>query len=242
MPYDIDLPDDVADTDEYSIIDQDDSQGTQPDRQGRGHGDDCECGGHDDARHSPAGGDEAMQETLEEAVGISIPAEHVGAFVAEAFEDAERDTTWPDVVAAFVDPSARGAWDDLDASEQVVEILDAASRYDDRAIEHFESIPLDTGERSDPDGLEEALRCRRNADMFRDGIAAAYGDGVLDDADLVTAVETSAFDTDRIADRENALENVDAVHDVDFRPYGGQFFDAEHGPDSDVDHDASETW
>lgn len=222
MPYEIDLPDHVAETD------QDPAQ-------------DCGCSG-DDLGHHAGGDGDPLEATLEEAVGVSIPEEHVGAFVAEAFEDAERDTTWADVVDAFVDPSARAAWDDLEPVAQATEILDAATRYDERATERLESITLDTGRLEDLDGLEEALRCRRNADTFRDGVAAGYAAGVLDDADLVAAVEASTFDTDRIAARESALEDVDAVHDVDFRPYGGQFFDADRGPDPDVDHDASETW
>jgi hypothetical protein len=272
MSYEIDLPDDVTDQDEERTDHHQDTDRDHPrdgrtpghapspgrggghghgkdcgcgghgQGDGNGHGNDCGCGGHDDAGPHAGGGTESVEDTLEEAVGLSIPAEYIGAFVAEVFEDAERDTSWTDVEDAFVDPSARAAWDDLESGEQAVEILDAATRYDERAIEHLESIPLDVAPQDDPDGLEEALRCRRNADMFRDGLAAAYGDGVLEDADLVTAVEQSTFDADRIAARESALEDVDAVHDVDFRPYGGQFFDTERGPDPDVDHDVSETW
>ncbi|WP_193570769.1 hypothetical protein [Halorubellus sp. JP-L1] len=181
-------------------------------------------------------------ETLEDAVGVAIPDEHVGAFVAEAFEDAERDTTWADVVDAFVPPSAREAWNDLSTRDQATAVLDRAAGYDDDAIAAFESIPRSFGGDLDPEALDEALRCRRNADQFRDGVADAYGDGVLDDDALVGAVEDSAFDNELVARRERLLEEVDEYYDVDFRPYGGQLFDAEEGPDPDVDHDANATW
>jgi len=157
---------------------------------------------------------------LEEALGVPVPDEHVGAFVAETFEDAERDTTWEQVVDAMVAPEAREAWAELTPREQVVEVLGMADEYDRQAIEHLEAVPLTASADPEPD-LAEARRLRRNADVFRDGVAAAYDEGHVDDGDLVAAVEESAFDTDRVARREELMEQVATVHEVDFRPYGG---------------------
>lgn len=187
-------------------------------------------------------GTESAGETLEDAVGVAVPDEHVGAFVAEAFEDAERDTVWADVVDAFVPESARAEWADLSAHERATAVLDRAARYDEAAIEAFSEIPCRIGGDLDRETLNEALRCRRNADQFRDGLADAYGNGIVDDDVLVHAVETSAFDNELVAERERLLEEVDEYYDVDFRPYGGQLFDADEGPDPDVDHDANATW
>ncbi|WP_435181145.1 hypothetical protein [Halorussus sp. AFM4] len=161
--------------------------------------------------------------TATESLGVSIPDEHVGAFVAEAFEDVERDTTWEEVVDALVAPEARDAWADLPPTERVVEVLSAAADYDRRAADRLAAIPTDRG-RPTPEireEFDEATRCRRNADRFRDGVAAAYADGVVDDDELVAAVERAGFDTAVIAEREDELDRVASAYDFEFRPYGG---------------------
>ncbi len=99
---------------------------------------------------------------------MTIPEDHVGAFVAEALEDPERATTWDDVVDTLVAPVARDAWAELSPIEQATEVLSKAAEFDRRAIEHFEAVPLD-GDRSEAEtDIDEGLRCRRNADTFRD--------------------------------------------------------------------------
>lgn len=165
----------------------------------------------------------------ESPIGLEIPEDHVGAFVAEVFEDAERDTAWSAVVDAMVAPSARDDWDALDPVEQAVEVLQAARRYDERAIDALSSVPTDGS--ADPGRVEaqfgEARRCRTNADTFRDGIAAAYADGYLDDEALVEAVETVGFDTGVVAEREEALERVANHFEFDYQPYGGTLIEDE---------------
>lgn len=180
----------------------------------------------------------------EDPVGIEIPDEHVGPFVAEVFEDAERDTDWGDVVEAMVAPSARDAWADLSPSEQASEVLRAAADYDRQAIEALASIrtdgSADTGTVEERFG--EARRCRRNADTFRDGIASAYADGYLDGADLQAAIETVGFDTGLIADRETELERVANHFELDYQPYGGTLIQDE-GTDAPAgEESAPETW
>lgn len=179
---------------------------------------------------------------LREAVGLEIPEEHVGAFVAEVFEDPERDTSWREVVDAMVAPGARDAWDALDPREQAVEVLDQAARYDRMAIEQLSAISTDGS--ADPEDVEsrfaEARRCRNNADTFRDGVAAAYASGRLDDEDLVAAIETVSFDTGRIAERESALERVATHFELDYQPYGGTLIQDEEGIGES--QTAPETW
>lgn len=162
-------------------------------------------------------------QTLEEVVGITIPDEHVGAFVAEVFEDAERSTTWHRVVDALVAPAAREAWDELAAVERTAEVLRSADRFDRHAAELLAGIDVTTDA---PEGdvreiFDEAMRLRRNADAFRDGVADAYAEGLLDDDQLVAAVETVGFDTETIARREDELERVTSAYDFEYRPYGG---------------------
>jgi len=178
----------------------------------------------------------------DDPIGLQIPDEHVGPFVAEVFEDAERDTSWENVVDAMVAPESRDAWDRLSPDEQAIEVLEMAAEYDDRAIDHLESIPTDGSAEAGTveERFGEARRCRRNADTFRDGIAAAYGDGYLDDDALVAAIEAVGFDTDRIADREEALETVANHFDLDFQPYGGTLI--EDGQRIGEEQTAPETW
>lgn len=177
-----------------------------------------------------------------EAVGVEVPTEHVGAFVAEVFEDPERDTSWASVVDAMVASSARDAWNALDAERQVVEVLEQAHDYDEAAIEALASIPTDGS--ADPETVEsrfeEARRCRTNADTFRDGIAAAYASGVVDDAELRGAVEEVGFDTDLIAEREDELERVANHFELDYQPYGGTLIQTDEGPGTG--QQAPETW
>jgi len=178
----------------------------------------------------------------EDAVGMEIPDDHVGPFVAEVFEDAERDTDWADVVGELVAPDARDAWDALDPGEQVVEVLRAADDYDRSAIEALSSIPTDGS--ADAGTVEErfgeARRCRRNADTFRDGVADAYAAGYVDGESLVGAIETVGFDTDTIAEREQELERVANHFELDFQPYGGTLIE---GDDRIGDQQtAPETW
>jgi hypothetical protein len=164
----------------------------------------------------------------DEAVGLSIPDRHAAAFVAEVFEDVEQSTTWDGVVDKLVAAGQRDAWNELSRMEQVIEVLSMADRYDRRAVEQLEQIPLDEERTEATDDLfSEAIRYRRNADTLRDGIAAAYGDGYVDDDGLVDAVEEFDFETDEIARREQLLESVASVHEYDFRPYGGTLMSAE---------------
>ncbi|WP_420183112.1 hypothetical protein ACNO8S_19095 (plasmid) [Haloarcula sp. KBTZ06] len=177
---------------------------------------------------------------LESSLGMTIPEDHVGAFVAEALEDPERATTWTDIVDTMVAPVARDAWAELSPIEQATEVLSKAAEFDRRAIEHFEAVPLD-GDLSEAEtDIDEGLRCRRNADTFRDGVAAAYGDGRLDDDGLVDALEAAEFDTEIIARREDLIERIDSVFEIDYRPYGGTLMDDDDGPEPETEH--GETW
>jgi len=177
---------------------------------------------------------------LESSLGMTIPEDHVGAFVAEALEDPERATNWDDVVDTMVAPAARDAWAALSPVEQATEVLSKAAEFDRRAIEHFEAVPLDGDRREAETDIDEGLRCRRNADTFRDGVAAAYGDGRLDDDGLVAALETAEFDTEVIAQREDLLERIDSVFEVEYSPYGGTLMDDDDGPEPETEH--GETW
>ncbi|WP_121823417.1 hypothetical protein [Halostella salina] len=174
---------------------------------------------------------------LEESLGVTIPDEHVGAFVAQAFEDAERDTTWGEAVDAVVADEARDAWASLSPREQVVELLKLADRFDERAVDELDSIPLDRGSPTEDmrERFEEAKRLRRNADTLRDGIAAAYDEGYVGDGALVDAVESFDFDTATIAEREDSLDAVANAYDLDFRPYGGTLM-----TDDEPEEDAEE--
>ncbi|MFB6183472.1 MAG: hypothetical protein ABEI96_02860 [Haloarculaceae archaeon] len=200
----------------------------------------------DDADEESTANDHADEDPTanshaDESVGVRIPDEHAGAFVAEAFEDPERDTDWEDVVDALVAPAARDAWDALSARRQTVEVLDAATDYDERAVDHL-SAALDEASHDVETRVDEALRCRRNADTFRDGVADAYASGRLDDDALREAVTASRFDSGPIAERERLLQRVDETVGVDYRPYGGTLFDDADGPDASVDHGVPETW
>lgn len=175
-----------------------------------------------------------------ERLGIEVPDEHVAAFVAEAFEDPERDATWEDVVDEFVPAGARERWRDLSMRDRVEEVLAAADDFDDRAIDRLDDIPLD---RTEPtDGIEgafdEAMRLRRNADTFRSGIADAHAAGRIDDDGLVAAVEGYGFETDAIAEREDLVESVAERYELGFRPYGGTLMDT----DDPEDRETGEVW
>lgn len=188
-----------------------------------------------DENAAPDGDDRSADNPL----GVPIPDEHVGAFVAEVFEDAERGTTWESVVSAMVASEARDAWESLSPREQAVEVLEMAEKYDRRAVKQLQEIPLD--ESADViDEITEAKRLRRNADMFRDGVSSAYESGHLDDDDLVAAVEAVDFDTEIIARREELLEQAAKVHDFDFRPYGGTLL--QESDRETADPTGSETW
>lgn len=171
----------------------------------------------------------------DESVGVTVPDDHVGAFVAEAFEDPERSTTWDEVVDEVVAADARDAWDALAPTEQVTELLAMADGFDERAVDRLAEIPLDRAEPTEriDELFEEAERCRRNADRIRDGIAAAYADGHVDDAALVDAVETYGFETDTVAEREQLLESVTDAYGYDFRPYGGTLMEEPDDDDAD---------
>jgi tagatose-1,6-bisphosphate aldolase non-catalytic subunit AgaZ/GatZ len=184
--------------------------------------------------------DESTTNRLEEAVGMPIPDEHVGAFVAEVFEDAERSTDWEDIVDAMVAPAAREAWTGLSPSEQVSEVLEMANCYDREAVELLASIDVDGSAETQRETFDEAMRLRRNADTFRDGVAAAYASGHVDADQLVCAVEESDFDTDGIARREDELERVTAVFDYNFKPYGGTLVQEDDEPN--VDPEIPETF
>lgn len=171
----------------------------------------------------------------EEAVGMEIPDDYVGAFVAEVFEDAERATSWDDVVDSMVAPEARDTWESLTPVEQVIEVLKMADGYDERAADLLADVEIDG---SVPDeatlsAFEEATRLRNNADAFRNGIATAYDEGHVDDDGLVEAVESFGFDTETIARREDELERVTSAYDLDYRPYGGTLVQERDGPTTD---------
>ncbi|WP_458208130.1 hypothetical protein [Haladaptatus sp. NG-SE-30] len=178
-----------------------------------------------------------------DSLGISIPDEYVGAFVAEVFEDVERNTTWEEVVAALVAEEARGAWDALDPEAQVAEVLSATADFDERAVSHLAEISTDHDSPT-PEirhQFEEAKRCRRNADQFRDGVADAFAEGHVDDDELVSAVARADFDTTIIAEREDEMERVTNVYDFDFRPYGGTLMHDEDD-ESESQLDDFEAW
>lgn len=173
--------------------------------------------------------------SLEEAVGMEIPDDYVGAFVAEVFEDAERATSWDDVVDSMVAPEARDTWESLTPVEQVIEVLKMADGYDERAADLLSDVEIDC---SVPDeatlsAFEEATRLRNNADAFRNAIATAYDEGHVDDDGLVEAVESFGFDTETIARREDELERVTSAYDLDYRPYGGTLVQERDGPTTD---------
>ncbi|WP_276299144.1 hypothetical protein [Halorussus lipolyticus] len=171
------------------------------------------------------------EQASNESLGVSVPDEHVGAFVAEVFEDVERDTTWEQVVGELVADEARSAWDALEPTAQIREVLSAAADYDEQTVELLGEISTQHGSPTPEirEQFEEAMRCRRNADQFRDAVAAAYGDGLVGDDELVAAVEDSDFDTAVIAEREDELERVANAYDLDFRPYGGTLMHDEEG-------------
>ncbi|WP_226006364.1 hypothetical protein [Natrinema salinisoli] len=192
------------------------------------------------ANHDPDAGcttdSSAAGSTIEESLGVTIPDDHVGAFVAQAFEDVERSTEWTEAVDAVVAEDARSAWQSLTPKKQVVELLTMADGFDERATELLEGIPLDRGGLDDNmrEQFDEATRLRRNADVLRDGIAAGYAEGRVSDDELVDAVEAFEFDTATIAEREDALETVANTYDLDYRPYGGTLM-TEREPDEDAD-------
>lgn len=174
----------------------------------------------------------------ERSVGVTVPDDHVAAFVAEAFEDPERSTTWAEVVDEAVADEATAAWDALSVGEQVREVLAMADKFDERAVDRLAAIPTDRSEPTDriDELFEEARRCRRNADRLRDGIADAYADGRVDDAELVDAVEGYEYETDTVAERERLLETVTEAYDYDFRPYGGTLMDDDEKEQKTHDH------
>lgn len=182
-------------------------------------------------------------QSIDSSLGVTIPDDHVGAFVAEALEDPERSTSWDEVVDAMVAPDARNEWRDLTRVQRAAAVLSQANEYDQFALDHFDGVPLDADRATVQSDIDEGIRCRRNADMFRNGVAAAYGDGLLDEDELVAALESADFDTDLIQRREALLERIAGVYDVDFRPYGGTLMDTEEADsDRDGDADYSETW
>ncbi|QCC57520.1 hypothetical protein NP511_02950 [Natrinema thermotolerans] len=173
---------------------------------------------------------------LEESLGVTIPDDHVGAFVAQAFEDVERSTEWEEAIDSVVADEARDAWNRLEPRKQVIELLKMADQFDRKATALLEEIPLDRGGLDDDlrEQFDDAKRLRRNADVVRDGIAAGYAEGRVSDDELVDAVETFEFDTAAIAEREDALDDVANAYNLDFRPYGGTLMN-ERDPDDDAE-------
>ena len=175
----------------------------------------------------------------EQSVGLSIPEEYAGEFVAEVFEDAERSTDWPGVVDAFVPSDRREEWATLDATGQVCQVLDRADAYDRDAVDALEGIAADADRSTARTAFDEAIRCRHNADGFRNAVADAYARGRIDDGGLVAAVERTGFETDIIARREELLELIAEKHGFEFRPYGGTLLD---GDRFQTDSSDSATW
>ncbi|MFC7323455.1 hypothetical protein ACFQMF_02545 [Halorubrum rutilum] len=178
--------------------------------------------------------------TVGERLGLTVPDDHVAAFVAEAFEDPELDATWDEAVGEFVPADARDEWRELSMRNRVEEVLAAADGYDDRAVELLDGIPLDR-EAATADveaAFDEAMRLRRNADAFRSAIADAHAAGRIDDEGLVAAVEGYGFETDAIAEREDLVEAVTERYGLDFRPYGGTLMDTDEGDG----REAEEAW
>jgi hypothetical protein len=181
--------------------------------------------------------DDSTQAQSGESLAMSVPDEHAAAFVAEVFEDAERSTTWEEVVDAMVSPTARDAWESLSSTEQVIEVLQKAHDYDQQAADLLEDVPL-SGEQASLEirqTFEDALRHRRNADIFRDGIADAYASGLIDDEELEGAVESFEFETETIARREDVLEDVASVYELDFKPYGGTLIQEDEEQKTEAD-------
>lgn len=178
-----------------------------------------------------------------ESLGVTVPDDHVATFVAEAFEDVERDTDWATAVDTVVAEEARDAWAALSPQRQVLEVLEMAADYDRRALDRLDAVELAGGDLAgdDRERVDEALRCRRNADRLRDAVADAYSSGHVGDDALVAAVEAASFDTETVARREDRLDDVAAVYDVNFRPYGGTLFDVEDRDDTQ-DRDPGEVW
>lgn len=178
--------------------------------------------------------------TAGERLGIEVPEDHVAAFVAEAFEDPERDASWESVVEEFVPSGAREDWRDLSMHERVSEVLAAADDYDARAVDLLDEVPLDREEPTDgiEATFEEAMRLRRNADTFRSAIADAHAAGRIDDDGLVAAVEGYGFETETIAEREDLVEAVAERYGFGFRPYGGTLMDT----DDPEDRETGEVW
>lgn len=171
------------------------------------------------------------------SIGVTVPDDHVAAFVAEVFEDPERSTTWEDVIEEAIAPAAREAWDELSPGKQVCELLAMADDYDERAVDKLAAIPTDSGEPTDrvDELFAEAQRCRRNADRIRDAIADAYARDYVADDELVEAVETYGFDTTAITEREQLMETVTDLYEYDFRPYGGTLM-TDDGANSDAEN------
>jgi len=184
--------------------------------------------------------DESGSGSVGERLGLTVPDDHVAAFVAEAFEDPELDVTWNDVVGEFVPADARDEWRELSTRNRVEEVLAAADGYDDRAVELLDQIPLDREEATaDVEApFDEAMRLRRNADAFRSAVADAHATGRIDDEGLVAAVEGYGFETDAIAEREDLVEAVTERYGFDFRPYGGTLMDTDDGDG----REAGEVW
>lgn len=200
-----------------------------------GGGDGTATNGDED----PGGG--SGPDRVGERLGLTVPDDHVAAFVAEAFEDPELDASWDAVVGEFVPTDVRDEWRDLSMQERVEEVLAAADGYDERAIELLDEIPLDreeaTADVETP--FDEAMRLRRNADTFRSAVADAHAAGRIDDDGLVAAVEGYGFETDAIAEREDLVEAVTERYGLDFRPYGGTLMDTDDEGDG---REAEEVW
>jgi hypothetical protein len=52
---------------------------------------------------------------------------------------------------------------------------------------------------------------------------------VIDGEGLEAAVEAVGFDTETIARREDVLEDVASVYELDFKPYGGTLIQDDEG-------------
>jgi hypothetical protein len=68
--------------------------------------------------------------------------------------------------------------------------------------------------------------------------ADAFASGAVDGDELEAAVEAVGYDTETIARREDVLEDVASVYELDFRPYGGTLIQEDGNEEGTTEADA----